>query len=329
MIDIKRGRNVDLIAQEWLWKIDLFFNGRNTTYIDLPEGRRMFHSYAQRLFFQCLQAVESYAIDERHKKYCCRQLRYWWRNLDKIILATPKFMENQIKIWEKRKVGTIQFLRALSPVFVWYYNYLPKEHKYFLINELNLKTCPYCNRSFVHTFKGMREERPELDHFHPKAAYPIFCLSFFNLIPACHSCNHVKLEDSVRVNPYKRAFRCKFGIIDLNGNQLSKSAIFKLSQDEIRLSLSGMDEDEKKNDEVLGLTSVYNKHTDYVKELIDKSMAYDAHARIALVESFQGAGYHPSQVFDFVWGRHLQDAEYEDRPLSKLTKDMLDLLDIN
>ena len=65
-----------------------------------------------------------------------------------------------------------------------------------------------------------------------------------------------------------------------------------------------------------------------MKALIDKAMAYDAHARKALVESFQGAGYHPRQVYDFVWGRHLMDAEYEDRPLSKLTKDVLEQLGI-
>ena len=69
-------------------------------------------------------------------------------------------------------------------------------------------------------------------------------------------------------------------------------------------------------------------HTDYVRELIDKSMAYDNYARQALVTTYEGAGLHPQQVFDFVWGRHLADTEYEDRPLSKLTEDVLDLLNI-
>lgn len=109
---------------------------------------------------------------------------------------------------------------------------------------------------------------------------------------------------------------------------LTKSQIYKLTEKEIRLNFNGNDVAEEANVSVLGLKNVYNKHTDYVKELIDKSMAYDANARKALVESFQGTGYHPRQVYDFVWGRHLMEAEYEDRPLSKLTKDILDLLDI-
>ena len=57
-------------------------------------------------------------------------------------------------------------------------------------------------------------------------------------------------------------------------------------------------------------------------------MAYDKYAREALVNSFLGAGYHPRQVYDFVWGRHLMNAEHEDRLLSKLTKDILDQLEI-
>lgn len=138
----------------------------------------------------------------------------------------------------------------------------------------------------------------------------------------------MKSEEKIGLNPYSRAFRRKFVITDKRGGQLTKSQIYKLTEKEIKLDFSGNDIAEEINEKVLGLKDVYNKHTDYVKELIDKSMAYDAYARKALVESFQGAGYHPRQVYDFIWGRHLMDAEYEDRPLSKLTKDILDLLDI-
>lgn len=161
-----------------------------------------------------------------------------------------------------------------------------------------------------------------------KADYPLFCLSFYNLIPACHSCNHVKSEEQIGVNPYYRAFKRKFVLTDKSGKILTKSQIYNLTEKDIRLDFDGDNAAEEANASALGLRDVYNKHTDYVKELIDKSMAYDAHARKALVESFQGAGLYPQQVYDFVWGRHLIDAEYEDRPLSKLTKDILDLLDI-
>jgi hypothetical protein len=138
----------------------------------------------------------------------------------------------------------------------------------------------------------------------------------------------VKSDSKIGVNPYQRAFRGKFVLTDKNGKILTKAQIYRLAKKEIRLKFDGRDCDEEKNVSVLGLENVYNKHTDYIKELIDKSMEYDKHARQALVTTFQGAGYHPRQVYDFVWGRHLMDAQYEDRPLSKLTKEILDLLDI-
>ena len=130
------------------------------------------------------------------------------------------------------------------------------------------------------------------------------------------------------VNPYNRAFNSKFVITDKAGKKLSHSKIYKLTEKDINIKLDGKNAEEEKNSQVLGLEDVYCKHADYVKELIDKSMAYDTYARRALVECFQGAGYHPRQVYDFVWGRHLMDAEYEDHPLSKLTKDVIDLLGI-
>ena len=139
----------------------------------------------------------------------------------------------------------------------------------------------------------------------------------------------MKLEDPIGVNPYNRPFQRKFIITDIDGNPLSKSEIYNLNEgDGFKLEFDGTDAEEDMNVRVLGIENVYNKHTDYVRELIDKSMAYDNYARQALVTTYEGAGLHPQQVFDFVWGRHLADTEYEDRPLSKLTKDVLDLLDI-
>lgn len=269
-----------------------------------------------------------YAKNRRLRRVCYAQLEYWWKHIDDIILASPDTITAQIKKWDKRKDGKARLLEALKSVLVTYYELVTKEYGSWLVEALNIKTCPYCNRQFIYTFKGRAPERPELDHFYPKNTYPLYCLSFYNLIPACHSCNHVKSESLIGVNPYSKAFNSRFVITDKKGKKLPPSKIYKLTQKEIGLKLDGKSTEEESNSLVLGIENVYNKHTNYVKELIDKSMAYDHYARQNLITSFQGAGYHPRQVYDFVWGRHLLDAEYEDRPLSKLTKDILDLLDI-
>lgn len=316
------------IADWWLDAVKTFLTEPRKPYIVIGNKRKYFKSYKGKLEYQCLKVVFEKYHDKRLKRACITQLDYWWQHFDEIILARPDAMAAQVKVWMKKKKGQTRLLEALSPVFVTYYDLVSDALGKDLVENLNIKTCPYCNRQFLYTFKGRAPERPELDHFFPKSLFPLFCLSFYNLIPSCHSCNHVKSEELIGVNPYQRPFDRRFVITDKNGNKLTKSKIYKLTEKEIRIALDGRNPDEERNESVLGLKDVYNKHKDYVKELVDKSMAYDKNAREFLVTSFQGAGLHPRQVYDFVWGRHLMDAQYEDRPLSKLTKDILDLLDI-
>ena len=333
MIDIKRRRYVDEVAQQWLdWLNDYFltvYTGKKRPWMTGVAGRQYFNTYADKLYFQLDSTIRTYARGRLGiENWALRLLNLYWIRFDKVILAPPVQIEVWVNAMKRHGRQPKRLIEMIKDVMVPYYDAISALHGHDLVKALGIKTCPYCNRQFIHSFEALRAERPELDHFYPKATYPMLCLSFYNLIPVCHSCNHVKLDDEVGVNPYRRAFRRKFVIVDKNGNKVSKSRIYKLTEKEIKLQFEGRDADEEKNVAVLGLENVYNKHADYVKELIDKSMAYDAHARKALVESFQGAGYHPRQVYDFVWGRHLMDAEFEDRPLSKLTKDMLDMLGI-
>lgn len=332
MIDLNRKRYLDPIAYKWLGWIKGFINQKHTNGFkpSLAVGDKTLHfqTHEEKLKFLCRQNVFKYSKSKKEQRYYFRLLDILWKNIDYIILATPPQIEDMMEIWLKRKSLACKYLKQLSGILEPYYEKVADKYGGKLVSELGIKTCPYCNRQFIHAFKGQQFERPELDHFFPKAIYPIFCLSFYNLIPVCHSCNHVKREKKIGVNPYHNAFKSTFIITDKKDNKISKSKIYHLAEKEIRLRFENPTPKEQENIAILGLEDVYDKHTDYVKELIDKSMAYDTYARKALVESFQGAGWHPRQVYDFVWGRHLMNVEYEDRPLSKLTKDILDLLDI-
>ena len=65
---------------------------------------------------------------------------------------------------------------------------------YSLCKKVAPRICPYCNRSFTPVVGTVNEDwaRPELDHFLPKSLFPMFGVSFHNLIPSCHCCNHSK-----------------------------------------------------------------------------------------------------------------------------------------
>ena len=332
MIDLNKKHNAYEIGQKWLgWVKDFFFAEKERTarpWRIINNHRIYFRTYFDKFADEIRELVVKYAKSNRDDyEWLCDELSSLWKQFDKVILASPEEILNN-KIWKKGAKWDGGLVKKFADILIPYYEAVVKVHGYDLVNALGIKTCPYCNRHFIMTFKGIRNERPELDHFYPKADYPFFCLSVYNLIPACHSCNHEKLEDKLGVNPYSKGFHSTFMLTDKDGKKLSPSKMFKLEEKDILLDFEGADNEEKQNIKVLGLKDVYNKHTDYVKELVDDAMSYDTYAREALVTAFQGAGHHPCEVYDFVWGRHLSDAEYEDRPLSKLTKDMLDQLEI-
>lgn len=66
--------------------------------------------------------------------------------------------------------------------------------KYTFAENLGLKVCPYCGRSYIYTVKPKQTGKevkvhPQLDHFLPKSQFPFLALNFYNLIPCCTQCN--------------------------------------------------------------------------------------------------------------------------------------------
>ena len=101
------------------------------------------------------------------------------------------------------------------------------------------------------------------------------------------------------------------------------------SKDDFSVGFVNPSKNEKQNIDGLGLAVLYDKHKDYVMDLIEKSTSYGSlEQNQALSDGFQGLFRTPQEVFDFVWGKYLNEEELENRPLSKLTKDILEQLGI-
>ncbi|WP_404900476.1 hypothetical protein PV791_05880 [Priestia filamentosa] len=76
---------------------------------------------------------------------------------------------------------------------------------YNLCEELEINVCPYCNRIYTFTVVNLKREvtRPELDHYFPRSKFPIFSISFYNLIPSCKVCNSsIKKDDYLKIDEY-------------------------------------------------------------------------------------------------------------------------------
>lgn len=195
---------------------------------------------------------------------------------------------------------------------------------YQLVNGIGLKTCPYCNESSTYAIydQNSGKMRAELDHFLPKSRYPFFALSFYNLIPVCHSCNHVKLEKSIEVNPHDDYFddndRFSFvpgiSFFPLLSNDTSDSKVI-FESDDLR---------KQEQVRILLITERYNHHKDIVVDIYRNKEVYNRIYNTSLNHLIPELGHlSEKDIFRMLFRVSPKLEEYHERPYSKLTNDLL------
>lgn len=185
---------------------------------------------------------------------------------------------------------------------------------YWLMKELNVKVCPYCNRNYTITIHTKNiQVRPEYDHFYPEANYPSLILSFYNLVPSCPQCNRLKRTQELDVNPWI-------------GYSTIKRPTFRVdtSEEDFPESPKLIIIDENENIRKLGIKELYNEHTDYVKDILNKIQAYNPATYHAISKDFQGIVHTESDLDRIVWGNYSKYEDEDKRPLAKLIVDILD-----
>lgn len=194
----------------------------------------------------------------------------------------------------------------------------------WLMRRMNIKVCPYCNRIYTFTLKRRKGIRPEFDHFYPKSKYKHLALSFYNLVPSCSSCNHRKSKEIYDFHPY-------FGML-IRGKQSPK---IHVAEDKVVYDKSGNPilfpekpeiriENPNKNTIHLALEELYKHHSDYAEEILNKILAYNAAYYEPLISAFEGIGRTPEEIDRLIWGNYIDDAHQTHRPLSKMTRDILE-----
>lgn len=345
MIGLNSGRaNIHVVAEEWKTTLSSFlFNSRKKK-LFVKSGTKTISSH-DTYYEKMLGIVDYYyrrkKLRAKERDWIKNELNYFKQNFDAIILAEERDLLQYTAEYKKttidqRKYVVNLFCRLMISLYESFKGYkdtklgISYSHKFF--NLLNIRTCPYCNRQYTFTLDERNAKTaPEYDHFYDKSDYPLLAVSFYNLVPSCHTCNHMKgTKKSVKVNPYFSGFESSFVLVDKTNKPLTKAEILKHGGGILALLKPDGSESlaDKGNIECFGLRGLYDLHDDYVSELIEKAVAYDATIEQALVNAFQGAGHSPQHVYDFVWGKYLEETQYENRLLSKLTKEILEQLGI-
>lgn len=290
------------------------------------------------------QLIKCKLVDIKKEK---EFLKYLKDNLKKIIESKPKELK---KIIETLYVKYPEIKNKTSNIYkIIYYIFVDKGYEakistttdtsiaYELVENLGIKTCPYCNRSYISFVKNdEKKTRPQLDHFYPKAIYPFLACSFYNLIPSCSACNHMKsADDSYKdektgklVHPYNvkdSDFTFSYTLNDLKITEIfdtNKKDINFEYEESIGISLNT---NYSKNDKYFQLQEIYQNHKDIVIELILKEINYPKSYIQELIKNGFGT---EEEIYRFIFSNYLSIDDLHKRPLSKLTKDIVEELGI-
>ena len=186
------------------------------------------------------------------------------------------------------------------------------------VEELQVTVCPYCNRNFVNS--TYKRTMCDLDHFYDKKTYPILAVSFYNLVPVCHACNHA--SKSISYSPHNM----KFNTDDLLSFDFFITGMDYLSDNKqigIEIEYSG---EFKSNVKELKLREVYQIHSDIVQECIKKAIMFNPEYMTDLFNTYNGLFESEEELYRIVFGNYMEESFYGKRPLSKLTKDVLSKL---
>ena len=251
-------------------------------------------------------------------------------NFKKIVLAKPgelKIIKSLLDKKEKKEFPQLIKLYSKFASIRGGMNY----NAIKLVEDLEISVCPYCNRNYIYNARQRRTS--EFDHFYPKSIYQLLAICFFNLIPSCKICNHGKSNKTdILINPYDPVY---------NWNELLifslkiKAADFyyKPSSIEIILENKATDQETKKMVEnsikIFKLKELYKRHADYVVELIQKKYAYSEDYLNALFKQYEGTLFRNREdLLRLVTTNFIDEKDLKNRPLAKLTKDIVEQLDL-
>ncbi|MBK8582534.1 MAG: hypothetical protein IPL86_12130 [Flavobacteriales bacterium] len=215
------------------------------------------------------------------------------------------------------------YKRTFSPTRLW------------LAQQLNIKTCPYCNAQYTLVVSGHVKKtvaKLQFDHFYPKKRYPYLSLSLYNLIPVCAICNLAKGEFPAALDthyhPYHSALAAsaRFTVKWNKGNVLSTWPEMRdLKPGDIEVAFVPKYVDKQAlvaaHDKLFDITGVYKRHTDVVQELLGKAVLYTGEYKDSL-DTIKGLFPDRNTMMRYILGNYMEEERILDRPLAKFTQDI-------
>lgn len=242
---------------------------------------------------------------------------------NELISGKPKrLFEIQLEFEKKR--FSVHQLKLIKSFFIQtgYNNF---DNKKFL-EKLNVDTCVYCNRNYTTQLVKDRA-RAELDHWFPKESFPILALSFYNLIPSCHSCNHIKHNNHPDEGWAKALSNITHPYID-NKDETFLFSYFYSSLTQPKVTLKTENDKVEKTIIFSKIDKIYESHSNReLKDLLDLRYKYSKnYLDILLNNTFKEMTLSQEEVYRMIFGIEINEQDYHKRPFSKFKKDIIEEL---
>jgi len=191
---------------------------------------------------------------------------------------------------------------------------------YKLVELLEIKTCPYCNRNYIVNF-NKKDTTVQLDHFYDKSSYFYLAISLYNLIPSCSTCNQRKSAINENIlYPYLDSFDKKVTFILDGINSNSEFNFFHYKR--INLTLESSDTKAQKSIELFNLNKLYQEHRDIVSEILKRKEMYPDSRINELYHQFGALFSSKDELIGLLNCNFLDEKDINKRPLSKLIRDI-------
>lgn len=211
------------------------------------------------------------------------------RNISKYAYTAKELVKN-CSIKEGRFVDILLHVFGYTSKF----NYVPKNKKadtwnrHKLLQLLDVKVCPYCNRQYVTSYQranGTRWSTADIDHYYSKSVFPLLSMNVHNMIPSCNVCNsklkneRVKTRDDIHLYPYddeSESLRFSY-----DEEVLEKIWIGAKMEDELKLYLKNQGKNPShikrgtQSNVIFRLNEVYEVHQPDMMYLINKYRNYN------------------------------------------------------
>ncbi|KEO72224.1 hypothetical protein [Anditalea andensis] len=253
-------------------------------------------------------------------------------HLDEILIGRPTVL-NQIN---QRLNGTVKLSKSLLKGVEHVFNYdsfIYKKKKmydgYKLAEDLDVRTCTYCNRNYTNTVissNGQKITRPQFDHYFDKRQNPLLAISFYNLIPSCSICNSsIKGTHKMTLNDYTHPY-----LDNALGDITFTYKYSHKSKNGLKVKVITPDPSKAKNTvDAFAIEEVYNSHTGELLDVL-RTKQYFSERYLTILKSnlLKDVIVSKEDLYRIVFGTEYDETSFINRPFSKFKNDILKELGI-